>query len=142
MTTIIDNNPIKRGGVMEITNMYEALRNTVVDPKVGIKVVKLAGDAEISLFAAEIPPEKAVRPHYHNKGIEIYKMIEGEGQMSIGDVEGASVRWVKSARLKKGDAVTVPAGKVHTLKNDTGHAVFVLFICMPEHLAEDRFFTE
>ena len=127
---------------MEIKNMYEELKKTAVDPKVGIKVVKLTGNAEISLFAAEILPEKAVRPHYHNKGIEIYKMIEGEGQMSIGDLEGTQVRWDKSFRLKKGDVVTVEAGRVHTLKNDTGHTLYVMFICMAEHLAGDRFFTD
>jgi mannose-6-phosphate isomerase-like protein (cupin superfamily) len=122
-------------------NVFEELKKAQVDPKVGIKVLKITGDEQISLFAAEIAPGKAVRPHYHEKGVELYHLLQGEGEMKTGrPADGAPV-WEETFRMKKGDAVTILPGKTHTLKNDGKENVYVLFICMPEHLRNDRFFV-
>jgi mannose-6-phosphate isomerase-like protein (cupin superfamily) len=123
---------------MDIKNIHEILAAAPIDPKVGIKVQKITGDGEISLFAAEIPPGKKVRPHYHNNGIELYQVIRGSGEARIGEGK----EWKETFRVKEGTAFSIPAGKTHTLINDGSEPIIVLFICMPEHLGADRFFIE
>ena len=69
---------------MEIKNVYKELERVTADEKAGIKVDKLTGDDSVSVFVAEIAEQKWVKPHYHQKGVEIYHILDGRGLMKIG----------------------------------------------------------
>lgn len=57
---------------------------------------------------AKIPIGKAFRAHYHENMEEIFIIIKGNAEMTVG---------TESVSLGTGDTVIVPIGKVHVLKN-------------------------
>ena len=66
------------------TNLYEKIENAKLDDVVGIRIAHLTGNDEFSLFGAEIAPRRKVGAHYHKSGIEMYKIVEGNGIMHTG----------------------------------------------------------
>ena len=69
---------------MEIKNINIELKNARLDKKAGIKLVRLTGNENISVYAAEISPKTKLNPHYHLHGIETYQIFKGSGIMKIG----------------------------------------------------------
>jgi mannose-6-phosphate isomerase-like protein (cupin superfamily) len=127
---------------MEIKNIYKELERVTPDEKAGIKVDRLTGDDNVSVFVAEIAEHKWVKPHYHQKGVEIYHILEGRGLMKIGRVEGQNqVAWESEFPVEKGDCFSIPEKTVHQLANTGTARLCVLFICSPTHLSTDRFFV-
>lgn len=53
---------------------------------------------------------KSFRLHYHEAMDEIFIILNGEAEITVGD---------ESALLRKGDAVVIPQGAVHSMKNLT-----------------------
>lgn len=62
---------------MEVRNIYEDLKNAKKDEAVGIRSIRLSGDDDFALYAAEIDGNKSIGAHYHTKGNEIYQVVEG-----------------------------------------------------------------
>ena len=88
------------------------------DPKrPGVLKKVLLGDGEIPegrvrmVNWACMEPGKAFRPHYHEDMAEVFVGVSGRVRIEI-DGEAAD--------LGRGDAVLVPAGAVHTLRNIGG----------------------
>src|SRR5688572_27734636 len=61
-----------------------------------------------SLAEARLPPGRQTTPHYHPATEEIYYILDGRGRMQLGD-EGRLVG--------PGDAIAIPPGMIHTIKN-------------------------
>jgi mannose-6-phosphate isomerase-like protein (cupin superfamily) len=128
---------------MEIKNIYQELEKAMPDEKAGIKVDRLTGDETISVFVAEIAGQKRVNPHYHQKGVEIYHILEGSGLMKLGRVEDPNkVRWESEFPVEKGDCFSIAEKTVHQLANPGASRLCALFICSPSHLSTDRSFVE
>lgn len=127
---------------MEITNIYTLLESIPEDPQVKIRITRITGDENLSLYAALLEPGVKVRSHYHKTGIETYQIIEGEGVIKIGRPERNIVVWTDTAPVQKGDCFTVEPGIVHQLENTGQALMYACFCCSPDHLAGDRFFTE
>jgi mannose-6-phosphate isomerase-like protein (cupin superfamily) len=124
----------------EIVNMTEALRCAQLDSKVGIAIVRLAGNDDFALYAAELAPGKAVTAHYHSTGVEIYFIAEGDGIMHTGLVKDKNlVQWNKPLTVKTGDCFNVEAREVHQLQNTADKRLLVVFGCPNSHLNQDRF---
>lgn len=64
-------------------------------------------------------PGKSFRPHYHDAMEEVFIILDGESQITIGD---------EKERLGRGDAVIVPENAVHVMKNLTDHEVHYIAI--------------
>ena len=81
-----------------------------------------------SLAEARVAPSMSTAPHYHPRTEEIYYILSGEGEMTIGD---------ERQSVGPGDAIAIPPGKVHTIHN-TGHETLVfLCCCAPGYEHED-----
>ncbi len=124
---------------MDITNLYAILEQAETDPAVGIKVVRMTGDEGFSLFGAEIAGHKKVGAHYHDKGIETYQIIEGQGVIHLGvPAAGDAVDWRESLPVAAGDCFTVEQGQVHQLENTSPTRLVAVFGCPTSHLGTDR----
>lgn len=55
-------------------------------------------------------PGKSFRPHYHEAMDEIFIILDGEVEITVGN---------ETERLGKGDAVVIPQSCVHVMKNLT-----------------------
>ena len=127
---------------MEIKNIDTELSKAPLDRKAGIKLIKVTGDATLSVYAADISPNTFLRPHYHKMGIETYQILDGEGLMKIGKLSDERVIWVETFRAKKGDCFSIPAFAVHQIINQSTENLRAIFSCPSSHVGEDRYFVE
>lgn len=63
---------------------------------------------------ATLLPGKSFRPHYHEAMDEIFIILDGEVEITVGNETG---------RLGKGDAVVIPENSIHVMKNLTDKEV-------------------
>lgn len=128
---------------MDVTNIYEALKKAKTDKAVGIKSIRLSGDDNLALYAAEIDGNKSVGAHYHTEGKEIYQIVEGKGEMHLGiPVSVKEVIWKESTEVKKGDCFTVNENQVHQLVNTSSEKLIIIFACPYSHISTDRIVME
>lgn len=88
-------------------------------------------DSLVSSFVILI--RKEVRPHRHATHTEQVYILEGEGEMTLGE---------RKFRIRKGDLVTIPKNTVHALKVLSPGPVKVLSVQAPFFDGKDRIFTE
>ena len=79
-----------------------------------------------SLAEARLPLHGATTPHHHPETEEIYYILEGRGSMQVGDEIRA---------VGPGDAIAIPPGAGHQIRN-TG-AVVLRFLCCCAPAYED-----
>ena len=84
--------------------------------------------AKQSLAEARVPSGVTTIAHYHPKTEEIYYLLEGEGQMRIEE------EWRK---VVPGDAIAIPPGKVHQIRNEGPAELRFLCCCAPGYEHED-----
>ena len=85
-----------------------------------------------SLAEASLPPNGETERHYHKLSEEFYFITEGEGEMEIdGEV----------SRVKKGDAILIPAGSWHQIKAKGDSELRLLCCCAPPYSHDDTFFS-
>jgi mannose-6-phosphate isomerase-like protein (cupin superfamily) len=77
-----------------------------------------------SLAEATIPVGAATQSHIHKMTEEFYYVIEGEGMMRVGDEE---------QRIGAGDAILIPPGARHTLRNTGAGPLRILCCCAPPY---------
>ncbi|MEW6468814.1 MAG: cupin domain-containing protein [Bacteroidota bacterium] len=92
---------------------------------------QLASDSLSSTFIIFI--KKQVKLHKHAEHTENVIILDGEGEMTLGD---------KKFMVKKGDMIFIPKGTPHSLVVTSPGAVKVLSIQSPYFDGKDRIFIE
>jgi mannose-6-phosphate isomerase-like protein (cupin superfamily) len=92
-----------------------------------------SGITQCSLAEEVLPPGRAVTPHHHNRLEEIYYIISGHGQMTVGE---------EMRDVGAGDAVYVPRGQTHSLENTGADPIRLLVVCGPAFYYEDEIIAE
>jgi mannose-6-phosphate isomerase-like protein (cupin superfamily) len=89
------------------------------------------GTANQSLAEATLEPGQATQRHYHGEVEEIYFVLDGEGEMELdGD----------RARVEAGQAIPIPPGARHQIRNVGSRPLRILCCCSPPYRHEDTFF--
>ena len=86
---------------------------------------------QCSLAEEILPPGCSVAPHHHETLEEIYYIASGRGLMTVGQ---------DSRAVGAGDAVYIPRGHRHSLKNTGSEPIKVLLVCGPAFYYEDQIF--
>jgi mannose-6-phosphate isomerase-like protein (cupin superfamily) len=81
-----------------------------------------------SLAEARLPPGGATTPHFHPRTEEIYYILEGTAVMTIGD---------ETSPVGPGDAIAIPPGMVHTIRNTGSGTLKFLCCCAPGYEHDD-----
>lgn len=91
----------------------------------------IGSDSLVSSFVIFI--KKEVKSHKHITHTEQVYVLEGEGEMILGD---------KKFGVKKGDMVFIPKNTVHALKVTSAGPMKVLSVQAPHFDGKDRVFTD
>jgi mannose-6-phosphate isomerase-like protein (cupin superfamily) len=99
----------------------------------GSAIRELAGPpsgnaANQSLAEATVAPGGETVLHHHVTSEEIYLFTAGAGVMRLGDEEAA---------VRAGDAVVIPPGTPHMLRNPGPEPLVLLCCCSPPYSDED-----
>ena len=86
---------------------------------------------QCSLAEEMLPPGCAVTPHHHRDLEEIYYIVSGAGLMTVGE---------SSREVGAGDAVYIPRGHRHSLKNTGTEPIKLILVCGPAFFYEDQVF--
>ncbi len=89
-----------------------------------------SGIQKCSLAEEVLPPGAAVGRHFHRQTEEVYYILSGTGEMTVGD---------ETAEVSAGDAVYIPVENVHTLKNTGSEPMKILLVCGAAHDFGDSF---
>jgi mannose-6-phosphate isomerase-like protein (cupin superfamily) len=81
-----------------------------------------------SLAEARLAPGAGTTPHHHVRTEEIYYIIEGVGLARIGD---------ETRAVAPGDAIAIPPGVVHQIRNPGQGVLKFLCCCAPAYEHED-----
>jgi mannose-6-phosphate isomerase-like protein (cupin superfamily) len=123
----------------KINNLYQVIKSANLDETVGIRIGYLTGSDAFSFYGAEIAPFKKVGAHFHESGIEIYQIVQGQGTMHTGiPDENLEVAWQDSFAVQQGDCFTIEEGEVHQLDNDNDHPLLLVVGCPESHLSTNR----
>lgn len=82
-----------------------------------------------SLAEETLPVGAAVGRHYHLETEEIYYVLSGTGQMTIGS---------ETREVSAGDCVYIPRLLAHTLENTGSQPMTILLVCGPAYRIEDH----
>ena len=83
-----------------------------------------------SLAEEILPVGAAVGAHFHRETEEVYYILSGTGEMTVGD---------ETEKVTAGDAVYIPVGNVHTLKNTGNEPMKIMLVCGAAHNFDDSF---
>ena len=92
-----------------------------------------SGVTQCSLAEETLPSGCAVTPHRHREIEEIYYLVAGRGLMTVGN---------ETCEVATGDAVYVPRGHRHTLKNTGSEPIKLILVCGPAFFYEDQVFED
>jgi mannose-6-phosphate isomerase-like protein (cupin superfamily) len=81
-----------------------------------------------SLAEARLAPGAATTPHHHPRTEEIYYILEGTAAMTIGPTTHS---------VGPGDAIAIPPGQVHTIRNTGSELLKFLCCCAPGYEHDD-----
>ena len=86
-----------------------------------------------SLAEARLTPGAATAPHHHAVTEEIYYILSGAAEMTVGTETRAVV---------PGDAIGVPPGAIHAIRNTGSQELVFLCTCSPGYEASDTFLSQ
>ena len=81
-----------------------------------------------SLAEARVGPGLETQPHYHPLTEEIYYILQGVGEMTIGK---------EMQPVGPGDAIAIPPGAIHTIRNSGEQTLLFLCCCAPAYEHHD-----
>ena len=115
---------------MVIQNLYRQTPFTTKDTSTIRSILDRtnAPVANQSLAEASLPKGAATERHYHKLSEEIYFVLEGCGEMTVGD---------ETRSIGPGDAVLIPPGAWHTLQATTD--IRFLCCCAPPYSHDDTY---
>ncbi|HUQ31761.1 MAG TPA: cupin domain-containing protein [Pyrinomonadaceae bacterium] len=82
-----------------------------------------------SLAEEVLPVGSSVGRHHHLETEEVYYILRGTGEMTVGD---------ETRAVETGDAVFIPRGHTHTLENTGQVPMLILLVCGPAYSMEDH----
>ena len=120
---------------MDIIHHSDTIPFTTVDGSTIRELLahRTSGIRNQSLAEARLPPGTSTIPHHHKKTEEIYYILSGTASMTIDD----DVRSVTS-----GDAIAIPPGQRHTIKNTGTEELIFLCTCAPGYEHDDVFLDQ
>ena len=83
-----------------------------------------------SLAEARLAPGAATTPHHHAVTEEIYYILVGEAEMTLGE---------DTRSVVPGDAIAIQPGQRHTIRNTGGDELVFLCTCAPGYEHKDTF---
>lgn len=83
-----------------------------------------------SLAEARLAPGRATTPHHHAVTEEIYYILSGSAAMTLGQ---------ETRPVGPGDAIAIPAGMRHTIRNTGSEELVFLCTCAPGYEHSDTF---
>ncbi len=83
---------------------------------------------DVSVAEALVEPGRDTEMHRHRRSQEIYYILEGEGEMRLGE---------ETLKVKQYDAVLIPPGTPHRMKNTGKSGLRMLCVCSPPYSHED-----
>lgn len=117
---------------MEVVNILDNMAKTPVDPAVGIAIVQGVAEPGVSIGLAVV--RDRIRPHYQKVSDEIYFVLQGQGEITVGG---------EKRQLRQGDVAAIPRGLVHGFVNTGQEPCLILFSSGPKFEPEkDRLFPE
>jgi mannose-6-phosphate isomerase-like protein (cupin superfamily) len=88
--------------------------------------------ANQSLAEATLPPGAETEEHYHLRTEEIYYVLRGRGLMTLGH---------EAREVGPGDAVLIPPGSRHKIRNLGQELLVFLCCCSPPYSHENTILT-
>jgi mannose-6-phosphate isomerase-like protein (cupin superfamily) len=82
-----------------------------------------------SLAEEVLPPGAAVGRHYHLETEEVYYILSGAGEMTVGK---------DTRQIGAGDAIFIPRNNTHTLRNTGAEPMKLLLVCGPAYSVADH----
>jgi mannose-6-phosphate isomerase-like protein (cupin superfamily) len=120
---------------MIVVNRHRAaVINTPHGSEIRPLIDSTTSDIKRCSLAEEVLPVGArVGRHHHLETEEIYYILQGSGQMTVGD---------ETRQVEPGDAIFIPRRNTHTLENTGQTPMLILLVCGPtfsyaDHLAGD-----
>ena len=117
---------------MDVVNQADAAPFTTVDGST-IRVLLAHRNSAIrnqSLAEARLPPGRGTIPHHHRVTEEIYYILSGRAAMTLGE---------ETRDVGPGDAIAIPPGVRHTIRNTGQDELVFLCTCAPGYEHTDTF---
>jgi mannose-6-phosphate isomerase-like protein (cupin superfamily) len=120
---------------MDIINHASTLPFTTVDGSTIRELMAHRNSAirHQSLAEARLPPGRATTPHHHKVTEEIYYILRGTADITLG---------VETRPVGPGDAIAIPPGMRHTIRNTGVEELVFLCTCAPGYEHSDTFLEE
>ena len=118
--------------IMDVINHRDTVPFTTVDGSTIRELMAHRNSAirNQSLAEARLPPGKATTPHHHKVTEEIYYILRGTADMTLG---------TETRPVGPGDAIAIPPGIRHTIKNTGVEELVFLCTCAPGYEHSDTF---
>jgi mannose-6-phosphate isomerase-like protein (cupin superfamily) len=117
---------------MDVINQREAVPFTTADGST-IRELLAHRNSSIrkqSLAEARLAPGQATTPHHHAVTEEIYYILSGSAAMTLG---------AETRPVGPGDAIAIPPGQRHTIRNTGADELVFLCTCAPGYEHTDTF---
>ncbi len=117
---------------MDVVNQHDAKPFTTVDGST-IRELLAHRNSSIrkqSLAEARLAPGCATIPHHHAVTEEIYYILSGTADMTLGH---------ETQPVGPGDAIAIPPGERHTIRNTGTTELVFLCTCAPGYEHSDTF---
>jgi mannose-6-phosphate isomerase-like protein (cupin superfamily) len=117
---------------MDVINQREAVPFTTVDGSTIRELLAHRNSAirQQSLAEARLASGQATTPHHHKVTEEIYYILSGTALMTLAG---------ESRPVGPGDAIAIPPGLIHTIKNTGGEELVFLCTCAPGYEHTDTY---
>jgi len=118
--------------MMDVVNRHDAVPFTTVDGST-IRELLAHRNSSIrqqSLAEARLAPGAATTPHHHGVTEEIYYILSGTAAMTLGQ---------ETRPVGPGDAIAIPPGIRHTIRNTGPEELVFLCTCAPGYEHADTF---
>ena len=120
---------------MDIVNHRDATPFTTVDGSTIRELLAHRNSAirKQSLAEARLAVGAATIPHHHAVTEEIYYILSGSAEMTLGD---------ETRAVGPGDAIAIPPGLRHTIRNTGSAELVFLCTCAPGYEHADTFLEQ
>ena len=117
---------------MDVVNHRDAVPFTTVDGSTIRELLahRNSGIRQQSLAEARLAPGRATTPHHHAVTEEIYYILSGTATMTLG---------AETRPVGPGDAIAIPPGMRHTIRNTGAEELVFLCTCAPGYEHSDTF---